>query len=325
MNTITRRQLVAALALAGASLVQPAMAQADFPNRPIKIVIPLPAGGAADGSVRTIAVELEAMLKQPVIVENKPGGLFQIGVQAVSSAPADGYTLLYIYSGMVSTQAIQKRFDLARDFDPVAPISESPTVLAVAGTSRFKTARELIDFGRANPGKLTYSTLGSGSLEDLKSYEFIKAAGMTAMAVPYKGGPDAVKALIGNEVDFIITPAIFGVQFAPKGQMKVLAAMDSARLSMLPDVPTLKEAGLDVPPFRFWTGILAKAGTPPAVVQRLSKAFAEALTKPPVLAHMTNVGGRPHANSQPEALRQRILSDVASFGELARHLNLRAE
>ena len=189
----SRWRTLGALAALGLAIAQSAVAQTAFPDRPIKIVIPLPAGGAADANVRAIAKEVEAMIKQPLIVENKPGGLFQIGVQAVTSAPADGNTLLYMYSGMVSTQAIQKRFDLARDFDPVTSVAESPMVLAVTGNSKFKTVGELLDFGRSHPGALTYSTLGAGSQEHLKTHEFVRAAGITATAVPYKGGAGRCK------------------------------------------------------------------------------------------------------------------------------------
>lgn len=303
----------------------PAVAQSDFPNRPVKIVIPLPAGGAADALIRTMAVEVEKTLKQSLIIDNKPGGLFQIGVQSVLSAPADGYTVLYFYSGMVSTQAIQKKFDLGAQFDPVTPLGDSPTVLAVGPNSKFSTVKDLVDFGRANPDKLTTSNLGVGSLEHLKTFELTKTAGFKAVHVPYKGGPDAVKALIAGEVDFIITPAFFAAQFAPKGQIKVLATMDSSRWVGMPEVPTIGEAGVKVPPFTFWSGLLVKSGTPPAIVARLNKEFSAALQAPSVKALIAATGGVSPTNFNPEELRKRINTESVSMGELAKQLNLKLD
>jgi len=303
----------------------PARAQSDYPNRPIKIVIPLPAGGAADASMRAIALEAEKTLKQSILIENKPGGLFQIAVQSVLSAPADGYTLMYMYSGMVSTQAIHKKFDLARQFDPVTALGESPTMLVVGPKSKFSTVKELVDFGRANPDKLTCSNIGPGSLEHLKTFELIKAAGISAVFVPYKGGPDAVKAVIGGEVDFIITPAFFAAQFAPKGQLKVLAAMNSTRWSAMPEVPTIAEGGVSVPPFNFWTGLLVKAGTPAAITQRLHREIAAASRTPSVTSILTSAGSVAAPSRDPEELRQRIVAEAASMGDLAKQLNLQAD
>lgn len=319
---IQRRTLLGAAAALACGQTGSALAQSSYPERPIRIVIPLPAGGAADVSMRAIAQELEKPLGQAVVIDNKPGGLFQIGVQAVSSAPADGHTLLYMYSGMVSTQVIQRQFDLARQFDPVIALPESPTVLAVSGNSRFKSVKELVDFGRANPDKLTYSNLGAGSLEHLKSFELITAAGFSAVPVPYKGGPDAVKGLIGGEVDFIITPAFFAQQFMPSGRMRVLAAMDDRRLAALPDIPTIVEAGIKVPPFRFWTGLLAKAGTPAHILQRLHKEIQAVMTLPSVSKVYTASGGVFNPSNNREELRERIRTEGQSMAGLAQQLKL---
>lgn len=320
-----RRHLLCAAAAASLGLSLPSVAQSDFANRPVKIVIPLPAGGAADAVMRAMAVEVEKTLKQSVIIDNKPGGLFQIGVQSVLSAPTDGYTMLYMYSGMVSTQAIHKKFDLGAQFDPVIPLGDSPTVLAVGPNSKFSTVKDLVDFGRANPDKLTTSNLGMGSLEHLKTFELTKTAGFKAVQVPYKGGPDAVKALISGEVDFIITPAFFASQFAPKGQIKVLATMNTSRWSGMPELPTIGEAGVNVPPFSFWSGLLVKSGTPAAITARLNKEFSAALQTPSVKALLAATGSIAPANYNPEELRKRINTEAVSMGELAKQLNLKVE
>ncbi len=320
--TFNRRQILTAAGAASIGAAMPALAQSDYPSRPIKVIIPLPAGGAADVSVRSMGVEMEKTLKQPILIDNRPGGLFQIGVQAVLSAPADGYTLLFVYSGMLSVQTIHKQFDLTRQFDPITAFGESPTVLAVGPNSKFKTVKDLVDFGRANPGKLNYSNIGPGSVEHLKTYQLTKAAGFDAVAVPYKGGPDAVKALIGGEVDFIITPAFFAGMFVPKGQMNLLAVMDTERLKDFPNVPTIGQAGVDVPPFRFWSGVLVKAGTPAPIVQRLHKEFVASLATPGVIKTQEATGNKPAPSKDPEDLRKLMISEGVWMGDLARQLKL---
>jgi tripartite-type tricarboxylate transporter receptor subunit TctC len=223
---------------------------------------------------------------------------------------------------MVSTQAVQKKYDLAAQFDPVVEMGESPTMLVVGPNSKFSTVKELIYFGRANPDKLTCSNVGPGSLEHLKTFELTKAAGFTAVHVPYKGGPDAVKAVIGGEVDFIITPAFFAAQFAPKGQMKILAAMNTTRWAGLPDVPTIREAGVNVSSFNFWSAMLVKAGTPAAITQRLHTDISAALQTASVKATLAASGSALGPIRDVEELRKRIVAEAASMGELAKQLNL---
>ena len=180
-SQLTRRL---ALGLAGAALLGaalPGQAQSDYPNRPIKIVIPLPAGGAADVGVRTMALELEKSLKQPVVVENKPGGLFMLGLQSVLSAPADGYTVLHLNLGMVGVQVVQKKFDLNKQLIPLTIAGDTPMVLMVGPNSPHKNLKDLVAFGRANPGKLNYATPGQGAIEHLKIAQMEKAAGFTGV------------------------------------------------------------------------------------------------------------------------------------------------
>ncbi len=316
-----------ALSLAGASLLVaalPALAQADYPNRPIRIVIPLPAGGAADVGVRTMALELEKSLKQPIVVENKPGGMFMLGLQAVLSAPADGYTVIQLNQGMVGVQVVQKKFDLNKQLLPLTIAGDTPMVLMVGPQSPYKTMKDLVAFGRANPGKLNYATPGQGAIEHLKIAQMEKAAGFTGVNVPYKGGPDMVKAVMGGEVDFTVAPAIFGMQYAPKGQVKVLAVIDQARLKEFPDVPTIVEAGVNVSPLRIWSGFAVHPDTPPAIVQRLQREFAAAAVSAPVVEKLTPFGMTLKSSKTSEEFRQQIASDVVWMTEAAKDLKLEA-
>jgi tripartite-type tricarboxylate transporter receptor subunit TctC len=307
----TRRHVLQHAAALATSLALPAArAQADFPRGPVKIIIPLPAGGAADVGVRTMALELEKLLKQPVVVDNKPGGLFQVGLQALLQSPADGHTLLHLNSGMVAVQVVQKRYDLNRQLIPLTLSGDTPMVLMVGPASAHKTLKDLIAFGRANPGKLSYATPGTGSIEHLKCAQVERAAGFTGLNVAYKGGPDMVKAVIGGEVDFTIAPAIFAAQFAPKGQVRVLAAVDDARLKEFPEVPAITEAGVNVSPLRLWGGFAVHADTAPVIVQRLFKDLAAAATAGSVVDKLTPFGMHIMASKSPDDFRRLISADV---------------
>ena len=317
-----RRALHFAGAFAAALALPSVRAQSDFPRGPVRIIIPLPAGGAADVGVRTMALELEKLLKQTVVVDNKPGGLYQVGVQALLQAPADGHTLLHLNSDMVAVQVVQKRYDLNKQMIPLTMSGDTPMVLMVGPASAHKTMKDLIAFGRANPGKLNYATPGPGSIEHLKCAQIEKDAGFTGLNVAYKGGPDMVKAVIGGEVDFTIAPAIFAAQFAPKGQVRVLAAVDSARLKEFPDVPAITEVGVNVTPLRLWGGFAVHADTAPAIAQRLYKDLAAAATATSVVEKLTPFGMHIMASKSPDEFRKLIASDAAWMTEAAKGLEL---
>jgi tripartite-type tricarboxylate transporter receptor subunit TctC len=302
----------------------PTMAQSDYPNRAIKIVVPLPAGGAADVGVRTMALELEKSLKQPVVVDNKPGGLFMVGLQSVFSAPADGYTVMHLNLGMVGVQVVQKKFDLNKQLIPLTVAGDTPMVLMVGANSPHKSMKDLMAYGRANPGKLNYATPGPGSIEHLKIAQMEKVAGFTGINVAYKGGPDMVKAVIGGEVDFTIAPAIFAMQFAPKGLVKVLAAMDQSRLKEFADVPTIVEAGVNVSPLRIWSGFAVHPDTPPAIVQRLQRELAAAVMSAPVYEKLTPFGMTLQSSKTSDDFRKQITAEIAWMTEAAKDLKLDA-
>lgn len=320
-----RRALHAAGAFATALALPSVRAQSDFPRGPVKIIIPLPAGGAADVGVRTMALELEKLLKQTVVVDNKPGGLYQVGVQALLQAPADGHTLLHLNSGMVAVQVVQKRYDLNKQMIPLTMSGDTPMVLMVGPASAHKTMKDLIAFGRANPGKLNYATPGPGSIEHLKCAQIEKDAGFTGLNVAYKGGPDMVKAVVGGEVDYTIAPAVLAAQFAPKGLVRVLAAIDSARIRGFEDVPTIAEAGVKVPPMRLWGGYASHPDTPPAIAQRLYKELVLALSAPAYTEKMAQFGLVTNISKSSEEFRRLIDTDAVWMAETARALNLQVQ
>lgn len=321
-RTTNRREILGAIGAAALGVTLPAFSQSDFPNRPLRIVLGLPAGGAADVTVRLLAQEMERSMKQPVIVENKPGGLYQLAVQAVTTAPADGYTLLYVNSSFVTVQATQKRFDLTRQFQPLTITGESPGVLVVNQNSRFKTIRDLIEFGRANPGELTYGTLGVGTLEHLKSLQFTEAAGFQARAIPYRGGPDMLNAVMAGDISYTGINAFSASPFIQSGKLRALAAMDTARIKTLPDVPAISESGVKVPTTHIWSGYVVHAATPAPIVQRLYHELVAAMNSPAIIEKLSPLGVLISTSKSPEEFRKFIVSEAEWMSTISKKIDL---
>jgi len=221
INKLNRRQALGwgLGALAAMPLGVQAQGQAQpFPRGPLKIIMPFGAGGAADAVVRPVALELEKSLKQPVLLEHKPGGLFTIAMQAINSAPADGHTMIFLSNSLASVQATHGRFDLTRDLVPVCQTSSIPMLLLVPGNSPFKSVADLVRFAKANPKMLNYASLGPGSVEHLKAIQMERQTGISTQHVPYKAGTEAVKALVGGRSTFT-SPRPRGVSpWRPRGR-----------------------------------------------------------------------------------------------------------
>jgi tripartite-type tricarboxylate transporter receptor subunit TctC len=317
-----RRTFVKAASAAAAGLALPARAQSDWPRGPVKVIVGLPPGGAADIIARTIGQQMEKTIGQPVIIENRPGGQFVISVQALLNAPADGQTLLYLYNGYAAVNATLKLFDLEKQTLPVAQVASTPIVLLVRGDSPHKTARDLFAWARANPGRMNFGTVGAGGVEHLKWTQIENTMGYKGNAVTYKGGPDSMQALLGGEIDCLLTAGLFGKMYAPKGQARVLAVLEPTRWQDFPDVPTMAEAGVNVPPMTYWGGYVVKAGTPPAVLQRLFREITAAAVTPPVLERLAATGGMPVVSKSPDEFGRLLTSDVAWMTEAAKGLNL---
>ena len=320
--TSRRSFLQTASAAAVASIGLPARAQSDFPKGPLKLIVGLPPGGAADIIARTGAALLEKSLKQAVVVENKPGGQFQISMQALLNAPADGHTMLYIYNGYASVSATLKLFDLEKQVVPIAQVASTPIVLLVRNDSPHKTAKDLWAYARANPGKLTYGTLGAGGVEHLKWTQIEKAMGFKGTSVPYKGGPDSMQGVLTGEIDCLLTAGLFAKLYVPKAQARVLAVFEPTRWQDFPEVPTMAETGVNVPPLAYWGGYVAKAGTPPEIVQRLHREIAAGAVMPQMLERLTATGAMPLVSKTPDDFRKVISSDIAWMTEAAKGLNL---
>ena len=317
-----RRTLLKTLTAAGLGGGWPAIAQPTFPNRPIKMVIGLPAGGAADTVVRLVAEELKRGLNESVVIENKPGGLYQIAVQSVLGAPADGHSLLYVNSSFVAVQAIHKRFDLLRDFQPLLQTGETPSVILVRADSPFRTMKDLVDYGLAHPRKLTYGMLGVGSYEHLSGLALEQAAGFKAMAVPYKGGPDMVNAVIAGDISYTSINALTGAQYLSGGRLRALACRSEQRIATLPDIPTLQELGIRLPLPGLWSGYAVHSKTPPAIADRLFRELTAAMHAPLVRKKLEAYGLAIKLSASSDEFRELIRRESATMVELGKGLDI---
>ncbi len=306
---ISRRQLLqTSTALLGLSATGMVLAQEKFPSHPVRIIVPLPAGGVADAATRWLTQTMQPTFGQPLIVDNKPGGSFVVGMGALSSAPADGYTVIHVNSAFLSAQALFSKFDVFKQLVPIAGLGETDETMCMSQNPNFKNAKELIAYGRANPGKLSYVTPGYGTLEHLAAYNFCKLNGINAVAIPMKGGPDAARALIQGEGDFGVVPLPLISQFANTGKLIPLFVLNTKRNPTLPDLPTYDEAGVKATRCTIWGGLCAPAGTPAVALAYLQKTVLEAAGNPVLQRKMVGAGMVPAAMA-PEVFAKMMHDD----------------
>jgi tripartite-type tricarboxylate transporter receptor subunit TctC len=298
----------AALALAGAFAFGAAHAQgaeAAFPDRPIRLIVPYPPGGSTDPAARLIASDIGPRLGQNVVVENRAGAAGAIGTEAVARAAPDGYTLL-LHTSVISTDPTLKKnapYDVRRDLAPVTLAVTGPYLLVVNPSLPVRNVAELIAYAKANPGKLNFGSAGQASSGHLIGELFKKAAGIDMVHVPYKGGGPSIVGLVGNEVQLVFDTFGGSRTLAESGKLRAIAVTSPTRASLMPDVPTVSESGLKDFSAVYWLGIFAPAKTPPAIVDKLQGVIRQSLESASVKAKMLDQGNVPQALSPGEFAR----------------------
>ena len=290
MRTLAR---AFAAAIVAPLLVAALAAQAQpYPNKPIKIVVPYAAGGAVDIVARSIGQPLSETLKQPVIIDNRPGASANIGMEAVAKAAPDGYTLLMASNGIATNMALfpNLAFDGRRDFAPIARIGYAPLVIVVPTASPAKSLKDLLAMAKAEPGKLTYATAGNGSSGHLAGELLKSTAKIDVLHVPYKGGAPAITDLLGERISFMPINAVEVMSHIRAGRLRALAVASDKRFPLLPDVPTVAEAGLAGYEATVWWGLVAPAKTPVEAVQKLNMETNKALTDPAIGKKLSELG-----------------------------------
>ena len=274
-----RKLIPAALLALAAAAGAPAQAQ-DYPVRPINMVVAFPPGGVADIVGRPLAVAMEKVLRQPVLVINRPGAGGASGTASVAKAAPDGYTVLMTLSS-ISIFPVSDRINgkvpayELKEFAPIALVTADPTVLVVRADSPYRTLKDFVDAARANPGKINYSSSGVYGTLHVAMEIFANAAGIKLFHVPYQGGGPAVSALLGGQVEALASGPAAAIGQIRGGKMRALASWSTKRLELLPDIPTFKELGYDAE-FYIWSGVVVPAATPAPVVARLRAAVKEA-------------------------------------------------
>jgi len=293
------RRILAAILLvvAGAAAAQP------WPSKPVRIIVPYPPGGTSDILARALAPGLQGALGQPVVVENKPGATGNLGADYVAKSPADGYTLLLADIGSLAISPsvfAALPFDPVKDFAPVIMVAYSPHLLVVHPSVPAKDARELIALVKAKPDTFNFAVSGMGGANHLAGIDFAQRAGLHWTYIPYKGGSQALSDMVGGQANVMFNGMLATYPFVKEGKLKVLAISSAKRFSAAPEIPTVAESGMPGFETGSWQGIVAPAGTPPEIVNRLHATASAILASPEMKDRLDKAGAelRPMSPAQ---------------------------
>jgi len=318
------RRLLAFIAALAATA---ALAQGDYPNKPIKLIVPFPPAGGTDTLSRAIAQSITNDTKWTIVVENRPGAGGNIGLDAAAKSPPDGYT---IAMGQTANLAVNPAlysslpFDPLKDFAPIALLSSQPLIVVVSATSPYKSLKDLVDAAKKNPGKVNMASAGNGTIGHIGGEIFQRRAGIKMTHVPYKGAGQAVTDLMGGSVDTIFgnTQSVGGL--VAGGRLRPLAVTSPKRLAAFPDVPTVAESGYPGFEAATWSGLVAPAGTPKPIIDKLNAAANKALATTEMKARLAEEGSTPLGGT-PQQFADYIKSENAKWGAAVRDAGIKLD
>lgn len=321
---MNRRHLMGALAATPWLGALPAAAQ-NYPDRAIKIIVPLPPGSPPDVLARLVADGLSRNWKQPVVVENRPGATGMIGMQAVARSAPDGYTLgvLFLTHTVLPELIGPLPYDTANDLAPVANLVWLYNTLVVPAASPIQSIKDLSERARAQPGALTFASGGNGSPAHLVGESFCQASKLKMLHVPFKGPAEAVTALLGDQVSAMFATTSVAAPLVKAGKLRAIAVTSPQRLAALPGVPTLAESGLGDIELREWEGIVAPAGTPRAIIDLWNQELFRVLAAPDVRAKLADLGMSVAAPNQPDEFATLIRQELVHWGKFVKNAGLR--
>lgn len=322
---LARRRWLSMLALA---LLPTFAAAQDYPNKQVRVVVPWVVGGGADAVARVLGQKLNEMWNQPVIVDNRGGATGTIGTDLVAKAPGDGYTLLlgnnstYVYA---VTLYKKLPYDPEKDLTPISRVAEVPHVLSVHPSVPVKTAKELVEYIKANPGKLSFGSSGTGSTPHVAGELFMNLTGTKLLHVPYKGAGQSVADTVSGQVQvsFDTLPSV--VSFIQAGRLRPLAVLGPKRVASLPDVPTSAEAGFPGAEGSTWYGLYGPANMPPAVVKKIHDDVAVAVKMPDVKARLDTLGAMETASMSSEELKANVKAEVAKYATVLKNMGVEGQ
>jgi len=321
---VIKPRLIAA-ALAALAVALPVAAQ-DYPTKPVRIMVGANAGGGTDVIARMLGEKLAESLKQPFVIENRPGASNTIAADLTAKAPADGHTLLVATNTgqAIAPHMIKLAFDPLKDLQPVGLIVVVPNVLVVGDKVPAKDVKELVAIAKAKPGELRYASSGVGSTQHIAGEAFDMAAGVKTIHIPYKGSSQAHTDILGNNVEMMFDTTSSAMPHIKSGRFKPLAVTSPARSPELPNVPTIAEAGYPAAEMTTWYGLFVTGGTPKPVVDKLAAELKRVLSLPDVQAKLKGLGGEP-GNLSVEQFAAMNKSEFERFGKLIKTANIKAE
>lgn len=326
VSSISRRRFAQAAAGAAATVGLPLLAQGAWPSRPIRIVVPYTPGGFTDQMARIVQIGLQKSLNQTVTIDNKPGANSIIGVDAVAKAPADGTTFGVVIAAYAANTTLYPKlpYDPKKDLVGVSLMGVSPLLAAVNNDAPFKTAREMIDYARANPGKVSFGSSGNGSAAHLTS-EFLKAITRTYMVhIPYRGAAPALTDLLGGQIQLLFDAATGLINVGKQGRVRLIGVSADRRLPAVPDVPTFIEQGFAGFTGSTWAGMLAPAGTPREIVKRMSDEVTKIIRSDETRARLDTMGTFA-AGGTPEEFDAFIAAETAKWAKVIKDAGVKPD
>jgi len=319
------KAVIAAMVALAAACAGTGAAAEEYPSKPVRLVVPGPAGGGTDGLARIVVDGVSPLLGQPLVIDNRNGASGMIAADNVLKSPADGYTLFIVFSAILTTNQwlySKVQYDSQKDFVPVASWAQVPNVLVVNPDLPVKSVKELIALAKAQPGKLNYASSNPGSMSHLSMELLKQMAGIDMLHVPYSGDAPSIAALTGGHVSLMFSNTVATLPLIKAGRLRPLAIATSTRAPVLPDLPTVAEAGVPGYETTLWYGIMAKAGTPPAIVSKLNALVRKAQESPAVKARLDNVGAEPFRVT-PQELSEQIRREGEKWGRVIKAANIK--
>ena len=322
---MTCRAIESVLCAAALAVAAGAAAQS-YPARPVRVIVPFPAGGGIDFVARALAPKLTEYMGQSVVVDNRSGASGTIGTEAVAKSAPDGYTLLATFSSHTQNASLYSKlgYDTLRDFAPITQIATVANILVVNPALPVKTVRELVALAKKRPGEILYASIGNGTPSHLSAELFDSMAGIKMTHVPYKGAAPSMVSLLSGETQLTFTTVLVALPYVKSGRLRALGVASLRRAAVMPEVPTINEAGVRGYESNAWYGLFAPAKTPAAIVEQLHRETVRALQSPDFRGNLTNQGAEPVGNTG-EQFNILIKDEIEKWRKLVQTLGLKAD